>query len=151
LGEDLGGIEMTDEELNRIAELAAHKAVQKILEEQEESDLLLHSIPHAFGSPGIVVDEATAKVSPCRYIEYRPGKRLAFSKGIIGALSDEQEKNYCPTWEKLESPGLQRRLERWMESVDTCKKEIAEIPRGDRLMPWLNCMSRELKVRKIDV
>ena len=42
---------------------------------------------------GIVVDEEKAKKSPCYRID---GTDLVFSKGIVGALSDEQKEKYCP-------------------------------------------------------
>lgn len=134
---------LTKEEIGEIATRTADEVMSRIRERELES-LMLHSIPYSIGSPGIVVDEALAKATSCRCIEYRPGKKLCFSKGIVGALSDEQEKIYCPTVEELVSPGLEKRLEGWMESVETCKAEIAEIPRGERLRPWLSCMSREL-------
>ena len=140
---------LTKEEIGQIATRTADEVMERIRERERDS-LLLNSIPYAYGSPGIVVDESVAKVTPCRYIEYKPGKRLAFSKGIVGALSDAQEEIYCPEWVKLESPGLERRLSSWMESVETCKEEIAEIPKGERLEPWLSCMSRELAAAGVE-
>jgi len=141
---------LTKEEIKEIATRIADEVMERI-REYEPHGLMLHSIPYAFGSPGIVIDESLAKATPCRCIEYRPGKRLCFSKGIIGALTDEQEKIYCPTIEELVSPGLERRLQGWMESVETCKAEIEAIPKGERLAPWLSCMSRELAARKIEI
>lgn len=143
-----GGSPMTKEEIRQIATVTADEVMDRVRERERDS-LLLHSIGYAYGSPGIVVDEVLAKATPCRCIEYRPGKKLCFSKGIVGALSNEQEKIYCPTTIPLESPGLERRLKGWMESVETCKAEIAEIPKGERLAPWLGCMSRELRARGI--
>jgi len=137
---------MRPEEIQSIAA----KVAEKLSENIAVGNLLLHSVPYQEGSPGIVVNEATAMVSPCRCIEYRPGKKLCFSKGIIGALSDEQEAIYCPVTEELESPGLEKRLKDWMDAVETCKAEIAPIPKGERLEPWLSCMSRELKARGIE-
>jgi len=136
---------MRPEEIQSIAA----KVAEKLSENIAVGNLLLHSVPYQEGSPGIVVNEATAMASPCRCIEYRPGKKLCFSKGIIGALSDEQEAIYCPVTEELESPGLEKRLKDWMDSVETCKAEIASIPKGERLEPWLGCMSRELGARSI--
>ncbi len=138
------------EEIEQIATRTADEVMERVREREHDS-LMLHSVVYAYGSPGIVVDEPLAKASPCRCIEYRPGKKLCFSKGIIGALSDDQEKIYCPTTVPLESPGLERRMESWMESVETCKAEIAEIPKGERLEPWLTCMSRELATKEIRV
>lgn len=140
---------LTKEEIGEIATKTADEVMERIRERERDS-LLLHSVPYCFGSPGIVVDEALAKATPCRCIEYRPGKKLCFSKGIVGVLSDEQEKIYCPTIEELVSPRLEKRLEGWMGSVEVCKAEIAEIPKGERLEPWLSCMSRELKAAGIE-
>ncbi len=140
---------LSREEISQIATRTADEVMERVRERERDS-LMLHSTPYAYGSPGIVVDETMAKATPCRCIEYRPGKKLCFSKGIIGALSDEQEKIYCPTTVPLESPGLERRLKGWMESVETCKAEIAEIPKGERLEPWLSCMSRELAAKGIE-
>lgn len=148
-GTGLGPGRITESQVKAIAVKAADEVMERIGEREHDS-LVLHSIPSAFGSPGIVVNEALAKATPCRYIEYKPGKRLAFSKGIIGALSDTQEEIYCPEWVKLDSPGLERRLANWMESVETCKAEIAEIPKGERLEPWLSCMSRELAAHGVE-
>ena len=140
---------MEREDIERIAARTADEVMARIREREHES-LMLHSVPYAQGSPGVVINEAVAKASPCRCIEYRPGKKLCFSKGIVGALSDEQEGIYCPTVEALESPGLEKRMEGWMQSVETCKREIAPIPKGERLEPWLGCMSRELGARGIE-
>lgn len=139
---------LTEEETKQIGIVVADEVVRR-LRERERDHLMLQSIPYAYGSPGIVVDEALARATPCRCLEYRPGKKLCFSKGIIGALSDEQEEIYCPTTVPLDSPGLERRLESWMGAVETCKAEIAEIPKGERLEPWLGCMSRELAAREV--
>jgi len=139
---------LTKEEITALATKCAEEVLERV-GEQDHDSLMLQSIPYAYGSPGIVVNEAVAKASPCRCFEYEPGKRLCFSKGIVGALSDEQEKLYCPTVEKIESPGLERRLKGWMGAVKVCKAEIEPIPKGERLGPWLGCMSRELTARGI--
>lgn len=140
---------ITSEDIEQIAKRTAEEVMDR-MRYREHEELMLNSVPYIEGSPGIVVDEGVAKATPCRCIEYRPGKKLCFSKGIVGALSDEQEKLYCPTEEKLESPGLEKRLENWMGSVDICKAEIAKIPLGERLKPYLSCMSRELKARGVE-
>jgi len=134
---------LTEEEITQIATRTADEVMDRVRERERDS-LMLHSLGPGFGSSGIVVDEAKAKASPCRCIEYKPGKKLCFSSGVVGALSDEQEKIYCAPEVPLESPGLERRLKNWMGSVEICKAEIAEIPKGERLEPWLSCMSREL-------
>jgi len=139
---------LTKEEIGEIATRTADEVMARV-REQENDSLILHSVPYAYGSPGIVVDEALAKATPCRCIEYRPSKKLCFSKGIIGALSDEQEIIYCPTTEALKSPGLEKRLKSWTGATTICKAEIEPVPKGERLEPWLHCMSRELRARRV--
>lgn len=141
---------MREEEIEQIAKRTAGEVVARI-REGEHDTLMLHSVPYTEGSPGIVVNEALAEATPCRCIEYRPGKKLCFSRGVVGALADEQEKLYCHPEEKLESPGLEKRMEHWMESVTICKAEIAKVPPGERLKPWLLCMGRELKANGVEV
>lgn len=139
---------LTDEEIDRIAERVAEKAVEKL----DVESLLLHSVPCLHGSPGIVVDVERAKATPCKCVEYAPGKRLAWSPGIIGALTDEQETLYCPTMVHIERPGTVERMRKWQEAVDVCKAELATIPEApgqERVGAWIGCMSRELKARGI--
>lgn len=140
---------LTDEEIDRIADRVAEKAVEHL----EVDTLLLHSMPYLHGSPGIVVDEERAKASACKCVEYSPGKKLCWSPGIIGALTDEQERIYCPTMVEIQRPGTVRRMRSWGESVDVCKTELAEIPEAtgeERATTWMRCMSRELRARGVE-
>jgi len=142
---------LTEAEVKQVAHASADEVMSRIAERQL-AELMLHSIPYLEGSPGIVVDEAKARATPCRGVEYKPGKWLKFSPGIVGALSDVQEEVYCPETIAFESPGLQRRLTSWQETVDGCKKEIALIPKEEserRLVTWMQCMSRGLEKRGI--
>lgn len=141
---------LSETEINQIAEAVAEKVKDQLMPENE---LMLHSMPYAYGSPGIVVDEAKAKSSPCKCVEYKLGKKLCWSSGIIGALTNEQEALYCPTTLEIDRPGTVRRMEKWQEAVDTCKAELTLIPeeRGEeRMTTWMRCMSRELKARGIE-
>jgi len=124
----------------------------QVVERLEEENLMLQSVPYAFGSPGLVVDEARAKASPCRCVEYAPDKRLCWSRGIIGALTDEQEVTYCPTTYDVRRPGTVERMRKWQEAVDTCKVELARIPEAsgeERVTTWLRCMSAQLAARGV--
>lgn len=109
-------------------------------------NLLLHSVPYIEGSPGIAVDENAAKATPCTC--YGP---VCFSKGIVGALSSSQKEWACNPRIEGKSPGMERRLKHWKEAVSTCKAEIEEYPKGERLMPWLTCMGRELPKKGIEI
>lgn len=120
------------------------------VEHQMDVWLLLHSIPAAHGSPGIVVDADVAARTPCTVYSI-DGSEIVFSKGIIGALDKAQKEAYCPTKEYKKSPGIEKRLRNWQEAVNICKTEIADIPKGERLEPWLSCMGRELPKKGIEI
>lgn len=138
--------EEEQEELNRLlrenAELRA--TIDELTEAAE--NLLLHSVPYAHGSPGIVVDADIAARTPCKCYG-----NICFSRGIIGALNPAQREAYCPTVEEVTSPGMTKRIENWQEAVNICKAEIKDIPRGERLEPWLSCMGRELPAHGIAI
>jgi len=122
------------------------------IEHSMDAWLLLHSVPHAEKeeSPGIVVDADVAARTPCTV--YAIGdSEIAFSRGVVGALSEAQKEAYCPTKEYKRSPGIERRLRNWQEAVGVCKKEIKDIPKGEKLEPWLKCLSKQFTARDISV
>ncbi|NIS20257.1 MAG: hypothetical protein GWN12_09840, partial [Thermoplasmata archaeon] len=65
---------------------------------------------------GIVVDRGRAEESPCTCFPIEPEgpetpeNLLCFSKGVVGALSDRQDRELCTERQIGESKGLQRRL-----------------------------------------
>lgn len=136
---------LSKEEIVEIATAVADKVVEQI-REQDYSNLMLHSIVYIHGSPGVVVDEATARNTSCTC--YGP---ICFSRGIIGALSESQKEWACNPRIEAKSPGMERRLKNWREAVSICKAEIEAIPKGERLEPWLSCMSRELPKHGIEI
>jgi len=104
------------------------------------------------GSPGFVVDEAVARESSCiGYALKGKGTEpdLVFTHGIVGALDADQRETYCSTGVVLHdlTPKQKARLAAFKDSSAVCKTEIAEVPKGERLEPWLGCMSAELRKR----
>ena len=138
---------MTKEEMEQLSTMVADKIKEgKFEEDTGTAILILHSIAHSEGSPGIMVDPDVAARTPCKCYD-----NVCFSRGIIGALSPAQREAYCPTTEHVTSPGMTRRLKNWQEAVGVCKKEIEPIPKGERLEPWLSCMGRELPKRGVEL
>jgi len=100
------------------------------------------------GSPGIVVDEELARRTPC--VGYRiDGKEYLWSKGIIGMLSEEQIKEYCP--EKIIKPKIPERVMAFREAAEGCKRQIEKVPKPGRLVAWLKCMGAELRKREVEI
>lgn len=119
-------------------------------DEEMNNRLLLNTLVETFGSPGIVVNPEVAKATSCTC--YRlDGKFMCFSKGIIGALSQEQKKIYCPTIVEKESPALKERIRRFREAAEEAHKKIEHLPKGERLEPWLTEMGKELRKREIEI
>jgi hypothetical protein len=118
------------------------------LSEDEPGANLLNWLPLIFiESPGIVVDEALAKASPCRCYDI-DGKLMCFSKGIIGTLDQAQIDLYCKE-KQVVREGIAKRVAKFREAAEVCKARIKDIPKGERLKPWLQCMGMELRARGI--
>lgn len=101
---------------------------------------------------GIVLDEGVAREAPCIGYELSgrgEGPDLIFAKGIEGPLSDDQVEAFCADIRIRDvSPEQLERLTAFRESAELCSTEVDEsFARGDRLEPYLSCMSRELRER----
>jgi len=101
-------------------------------------------------SPGIVINEERAKASPCKCFTYK-GRDYCYSPGIIGMLEAGQVPSYCPTKEYEVRPGIKQRFEEFSEAAEAAHKKIEEIPKGERLIPWLTEMGKELRARGVEV
>ena len=101
---------------------------------------------------GLVVDEAIARATPCHGYMIN-SEFIGWSPGVIGTLTDEQETVYCnPKRVESETPEkLERRIKGFKEAANACQARIRGIPKGERLKPWLECMSKELEKRGIQV
>jgi hypothetical protein len=142
---------------SRAVALEASESKEAEKEDGAESELvgmffIVHSMAHmeTASSPGIVVNEALAKSSPCRCATL-DGSELCFSRGIVGALDKGEKKLYCPTKTYFESAGLTERLKKFKEAVAAAQEKVKHIPKGERLEPWLAAMSEELEKRGIEV
>jgi len=135
--------ELSDEDIDRIAEAVVEKF-------KEDENLLLHSVPYLEGSPGIVVDEDIAARTPCRCARVDDSE-ICFSRGVVGGLSEAQKEAYCNPKTYFKSPGLEKRIRGFKEAVAAAKEKIKDIPKGERLEPWLKAMSEELSERGIEV
>jgi hypothetical protein len=113
---------------------------------------LAHSMPHmeTEASPGIVVDPDVAAATPCRCAR-ADGSEICFSRGIIGGLDEGQKEAYCNPKVYFESPGLEKRIGEFKGAVAAAQERIKDVPKGERLVPWLSAMSGELKERGMEV
>ena len=115
-------------------------------------ELLLHFGIEEVGSPGIVLDEARARATPCNCFTYK-GKDLCWSGSIIGMLSHPQQQVYCVAGKAYkEQPRLVERYTRFAEAAEEAHKKIETMPKGrERLEVWLTEMGKELSKRAIEV
>ena len=110
---------------------------------------------------GFVVHEDIAKSTPCTCYEYEihgEKKQLCWSPGVVGTLSDEQEKLYCPDKNvKPISHELQERLRHIGEIARRCRKGMEFRTESGRykvikdITDRLECLSVELKKAGIEM
>lgn len=117
----------------------------------EEEKILLHVLVESLASPAIIVNEALARATPCKCYPIGDDKKLCFSKGAIGALDQEQRKLYCTQEIDVSDGGIVERVKIFRECAKEAKKEIEDIPRGERLQPWLTAMGQCLRARGIEI
>jgi len=140
---------MRTEELDS---LASHIVKQICEEIPSDHELLLHFGIEEVGSPGLVVDEARARASPCSCFTYK-GKDMCWSRGIIGLLTQDQENIYCVAGKTYKAqPALTERYRSFAEAAEEAHKKIEAMPSGvERLEVWLSAMGEELSKRGIEV
>jgi hypothetical protein len=97
----------------------------------------------------LIVDEETAWDTPCLRRELKHGGALYFSRGARGPLDEEQQARYCSAGvETLNLTAEQEeRLERFAKAARHCHGEVAELPHGEEMEPYLSCMQAELRRR----
>ena len=115
-------------------------------------EMLFHFGIEEAGSPGAILDEATAKVSPCSCFTYK-GKDMCWSKGIIGLLTQDQQNLYCVAGKAYKAqPKLVERYTTFAAAAEEAHKKIEAMPKGvPRLEAWLGAMGEELSKRGIEV
>jgi len=87
---------------------------------------------------GIVVDEDIARMTPCTCIEYKAGKYLCWSEGVIGALSDIQERFYCNP-RVIKKGKIPERIRAFIE----CSEKYKGVPLEERLRGISECLKKK--------
>jgi len=126
--------------------------IKRYEEVPDDHELLLHFGVEELASPALIVDEPTAKATPCSCFTYK-GRDYCWTKGGIGLLKPEQQEAYCVAGKSYKAqPKLKARYESFAEAAEEAHKEIERMPKGtERLMTWLSAMGRELAKREIEV
>jgi len=117
-----------------------------------DHELLFHFGIAEAGSPGAVLDKATARATPCSCFTYK-GKDMCWSKGVVGLLTQPQQDIYCVAGKTYKArPALTERYTRFAEAAEEAHKKIESMPKGmERLEAWLGAMGEELSKRSIEV
>ena len=147
-----GGLEVSEPPIRaKIANLEPDH-IKRYEELPSDHELLLHFGVEELASPGVVLDEARAKATPCSCFTYK-SKDLCWSKGIIGMLAADQQAIYCAAGKTYKAqPALTKRYETFAEAAEEAHKKIESMPSGmARLETWLTEMGKELSKRGIEV
>jgi len=126
--------------------------IKRYEELPSDHELLLHFGIEEVGSPGLVVNEARAKATPCSCFTYK-GKDMCWSKGIIGMLARDQQDIYCVAGKAYKArPALTERYRSFAAAAEEAHKKIEAMPSGiERLEAWLGAMGEELAKKGIEV
>lgn len=103
---------------------------------------------------GILFNEERARAGPCECFVLPSGKRFCWDKGIIGALSQDQIREYCPPERSLERPPGQipGRITQFIEASEKCEKgKVFEGKTITSLQERLACMSVEASRRGLKI
>jgi len=139
---------MTEQEIDQLASKVASKVLEEVA---DEKGLLLHFTEHGLLGHAIILDEARARATPCKVFTYK-GREYAFTKGAIGMLTEDQMREYCTAGKSYTvSPGIKERFEKFAEAAEAAHRKIEDIPKGERLIPWLREMGEELEKRGIEI
>jgi len=149
---------ITPEEIDQVASKVAVKVLDEItptILDPAGRGLLLQFTEHEIEGAGLVVNEERARATPCRVFTYK-GREYAFSPGVIGLISGEknpeQMEAYCKVGKTYEvKPGIKERFETFASAAEEAHEKIEEIPKGERLVPWLTAMGEELEKRGVEV
>jgi len=126
--------------------------IRRYAELPSDHELLLHFGVEELASPGIVLDEARARATPCSCFIYK-GKDLCWSRGILGMLKQDQQQAYCVAGKTYKAqPRLVERYTTFAAAAERAHREIESMPKGtERLEVWLSAMGRELSKEGIEV
>jgi len=125
--------------------------LKKHIEEEHTStfhSLMLHAVAEMEGPGGIVIDEAKARATPCSCVK---DSHLCISPGIVGSLTDEQQKTYCNPMEVISCPNIKEKMTKWAESVEICKAKLPLADRETRLMVYIDCIGKELTKNGVEI
>jgi hypothetical protein len=111
---------------------------------------ILDMAVESLGSPGIVVHPEIAGKTRCKCYDV-DGKLMCFQSGIIGTLSQSQVEAFCKDKEVLTEGPLVDRVRRFREAAKESLEAIKEIPKGERLEPYLLHMGESLRKRGIEL
>ena len=99
----------------------------------------------------IVINEETARTTPCKCFQLKGDELLCFSKGCVGALTDAQETTLC-TKKVIEptTPGQKERIARFTEVVHTAKERYDKRGRPG-ITTWLELVGEEARKRGVEI
>ena len=118
------------------------------MKKEKNSINLLNYAIKEFASPGILMDPALARKTSCRCYTYKGKPKLCFSKGIQGAMSKLQIKEFCNPMIKL---GESKRLKAFEKAAKKAHKKIKKVPKGKKFDKWIREMGKALREESIDV
>lgn len=107
----------------------------------------------AFGSPGFLTDPGRARSTSCIRLELGEGHApLVYSKGIVGALDEEQQALYCQEGyvDRAITEAQRQRLQAMATAAHECSVEAKAAEPQEHMAAYFSCLGRELKAKGVE-
>lgn len=122
------------------------------LEAQAEGTSIAVWISSLGGSPGHVVDPGVARSTSCLGIELgEEHGRLVYSKGVVGALDEEQRALYCQQGVEAReaTPEQKKRLVAMESAGKACGTKATGDDTHQHISAFFTCLGDELRSRGV--
>lgn len=136
-----------------LGQLAADQDTEEPFEEEPPGLTTAEWAPGAFGSPGFVTDPGRARSTPCIRLELGEGHApLVYSKGIVGALDEEQQALYCQEGyvDRAITEAQRDRLQAFATAAHECSTEAKAAEPQQHMAAYFSCLGRELKAQGVE-
>lgn len=106
--------------------------------------------PHASHHGGYVIDLDRAQRTPCTRLDIGEGFGLVFSKGVVGALSPDQQTELCLAGfeDEAPSPAQQAHLRAFAAASEYCATQTKGLPTEQHVDAYYSCLGKEVRERE---
>ena len=111
----------------------------------EEAVFLMEDAVFGRPVPGVKLEPGPCKCFKIPASDGYTEKDLCFRSGVLGTLTQEQNKKLCPEEQRIHmTDGLGKRIAILRRASTICKTQVTEKEKGTRWPLWWSCMGKTL-------